>query len=155
MSQKSSETSTQIVVPEKVLPAFQGAVIPHENSSVLDKPTTFLGKVKHLARKSTLVTGLATVFGSIALDGYIDSTVQFADPFSPVAVTAGIIATIFGGFAATAVGLDSTILGSGKYTPLPPTKKYLELEHSSKKSHIAPFDSWDSLFDKTTSKASN
>lgn len=152
MSQTSSEISNELVVPEKVLPVFQGAVVLREVPSVLDKPKTFSGKINRMAKKSTLVTGLTSVFGSIALDGYIDSTVQFADPFSHVAITVGIVAVVLGGMVATAVGLDSTILGSGKYTPLPPTKKYLELEKANTKSHIAPFDSWDSLFEKTTSK---
>lgn len=150
MTQTSSENTNELVLPEKLSPAFHNAVVTRVDASVLDKPKTFSGKVKRLARKSTFVTGLTTIFGTIALDEYIDTTVQFADPFSPVAVSAGIIAITISGFAAFAVGLDSTILGSGKYTPLPPSKRYLELEASNRKSSIAPFDAWDSVFKKNS-----
>lgn len=151
VSDTASAVEDKLIVPKKVLPAFHSSILPREESSVLDKPATFSGRVKRLCAKSSLVTGLTTVFGLIAVDEFIETTVKFTDPAAPVLSNVAVIAGILGGFVLTSMGIDSAIMGNGKYAPLPPTKRYLELEASSRKSVIAPFSSWDEMFENTGS----
>lgn len=147
--------SCELEVPKKVLPAFQSSILPRAEASVLDKPTTVFGKAKRLFLKSTFTTGVTAIFGSIALDEFIDTTLQFATPGVDLTATLGVTGIMLGGFALTALGAISIAKGDCAYAPLPASKEYLELEKTNMKTMIAPFKTWDNMFDKSSVITSN
>ena len=152
MSQECSHPKGALVVPDKVAPYFSGEILPKPDYSVGLRPKNFRGKVGYYANKSMLLTGPTFLIGSGSGLAFVVTAVP--DPsllLGATAMMAFLVGTLKG-LSDTVLGVISVVVGDGKYSPLSPTKKYLDLESSKQKSTIAPFEAWDQMFNKNDAR---
>lgn len=136
-----------IVVPEPAVPAFSNAILPKPELAVKVPPKTLEGKLKNGLKKSSLITAPVLTLGCL---GQLAVAPQFLD-FNFLNVMIVMSLGVFGtstGIVGSLHAVDSLIKGDRSWTPLPPTKKFLELEAAKQKSLIQPFKDWDDVFAK-------
>ena len=152
MSQACSHPKSALVVPDKVAPYFSGEILPKPDDSVGLRPKNFRGKVGYYANKSMLLTGPTFLIGSGS--GFAFAVTAVPDPSLLMVATVlmTFLAGTLKGASDTILGVNSVVVGDGKYSPLSPTKKYLELEASKQKAIIAPFENWDQIFNKNDAR---
>lgn len=140
-----------LVVPEQVAPAFQGEILPKQAPTLAARPKTFKGKVGRFFQKSTLITApvLGLSFSSFFLFG--PGFLEFNFISAMVVMVGGTVGTGFS-LLWTMNAVESLNQGDNELTPLPPTKKHLELEAERQKPVIQPFKDWDDMFSKNVSK---
>lgn len=155
MSQACSHPHGAMVVPEKIVPYFQADLLPKPESSVTEMPKSFGGRIKYFVDKSSLLTGTSLFFGSMTALAYSIETIP--DPTMLTAAGVTLTSAFAGGLGLTRMALGFQSIGAGdmKYAPLPPTKKFLELEETKKASAIAPFENWDNMFNKNDARIQN
>jgi hypothetical protein len=143
-----SHPNGALIVPNKVIPAFQGSLLPRDESAGLDKPKTFGGKIAKFVRKTSLLTCPPLLIGSFT--GLATAITTMPDASLPLVMI--ITVTTLGGFSTGALGtinsIASIIYGDRKYAPLPPTKEYQALQKSKADAVIKPFEDWDDMFRK-------
>lgn len=153
MTAESSHPQGSLVVPTKVIPAFQGAILPREESSLVTKPVTLQGKLKYYAKKSSMIASSALITSSGGFILALEHLIPHPDPLTAL-ITAGPLSLAMAtGLAGFVVGLQSIADGSREYAPLPPSKKFLALEGQKREAVIVPFDQWDGIFRKNDARA--
>lgn len=141
-----------IVVPEPAVPAFRNAILPKPELAITVPPKTLKGKFKNGLKKSGLITAPVLTLGCL---GQVAVAPQFLDfNFLNVMLVMGLgVVGTSTGIVGSIHAIDSLIKGDRSWTPLPPTKKFLELEVAKQKPVIQPFKDWDDVFDRANRKA--
>lgn len=153
MSEPSSEASNVLVVPQKVIAGFQEVAIGNSDNSYPIKPDTLGSKLTHYTKKSTLVTA-PLVSTALTVASFSTAISVIGDNFLVyVASLLGAAFSIVGGILGLAAGFVSIQEGDRSFAPLPASKKYLESKEKAKQVSIAPFDSWDVVFEKNALNA--
>lgn len=147
-----SHLSAQLVIPGKIDSSFENVTVLPDELSKYDKPEQGKHMLRYYIQKSTLITGPLLVFGSLTGNTALYQAGLTGDMGSAMAVAGG--AYIFGaaGFVATLLGLSSLFHGDRCFTPFRPTNNFLKLRESERIKAIEPFDSWDRVFEKNTTK---
>lgn len=150
MTETCAHPKGALVVPEKVVPAFAGSLLPRETSSSLKERKTLLGRLHILGCKASAIASPILAIGS--LQGYmaISEAIPNPDLVTLLGVTCSSLGLMVIGGLGTVISFSSLMEGDRKYFPLPPSKKYLAQEASKQKAMIAPFEDWDNIFDKNS-----
>lgn len=154
MSCKSSNTNNVLVVPPAIIAGFKEVSIGNkENTNVeLDTPRR---KISYYMKKSTLVS-VPLVSAALTVSSFSTAISVIGDnAFIYGALILGATFSTIGGIGGLTAGLVSISEGDRSFAPLPASKKYLELKEKAKQVSIAPFDSWDSIFEKNNIQAIN
>lgn len=146
------DTSTELVVPAKVLPSFNGAIAVPNEYSAFEKPEKGKLRVRYYLQKSALITGPLVTMGTVAGDMAVAQSGIDFNALSAVAILMGSVFTITGGLFATLAGTLSLARGDGYFTPFRPTKTYLESRKHLEDKILMPFDAWDNLFERANIK---
>lgn len=152
MTQVCLHPKGAIVVPETAVPAFSHAILPKPELAVTLPPKTLKGKILRGFQKSTLITAPVVAVGGIGGMMAAPLFLEFTVANALVVLVGGMVTSVFG-MGGTLCAVDSLNKGDRNWTPLPPTKKYLELEARKQESVIQPFKNWDEVFDRTNRKS--
>lgn len=148
MTETCSHPKGSLVVPQKVIPAFAGSLLPRNDVTAVETKKTGMGRLKTSFRKATGIISPVVTLSSFSWLFYNAHTIPNPDMFTLTTVTLGSTVGIVTGWFGTAVSLTSFQNGDRKYFPLPATKEYLEREENKQKALITPFKEWDSIFAK-------
>lgn len=143
----------KIAVPKTLESSFASSILPKDPAYVHHKPTTILGKIGNVAKRSLIFTAPAV---SLASAGNLvplmvnHGHVYLGDPQAGMILmqTGGYTISMMLGLLASAMVAVDTSVGRRAFTPLPPTKRFLEIEEANQKSLISPFADWDKVFSK-------
>lgn len=151
MTPVEQSSSSSLIVPPQVESHFSAEILPKTDFSKEKIYAERWGKIRYMARKSSLLTGSALMTGSIV-------TGMEAISLSSLGVTAPSLSLFLlqmicvsgslGGAIVASFGGLSIIDGSRRYAPLPASKRYLAEQASNQRSVITPFEDWDKVFSK-------
>lgn len=144
------QTSTQLVVPDKIVSAFTEVSTLPDELSKYDKPEPGMGKLSKLrygVQKTALINGPLAVTVALGGNAALFQAGVTVDPLTAITVAGGAYLIGAAGSVATLLGLSSLFCGDRCFTPFRPTKKFLQLREKEQTKVIQPFDSWDAVFE--------
>lgn len=148
MTETCSHPKGTLVVPEKVIPAFQNSLLPRISPTVVEPKKTISRSLKAVFNKSTAISGPALAIGSMT--GFVSFAQVDPNPdlFTLMGVTLAFMTGMVGGSFGAVNSFISLINGDREFFPLPATKEYLQRELSKQDALITPFSEWDKVFAK-------
>lgn len=134
-----------LIVPNKLVPSFQDALIPNPQS-LIEYPRS-PSKIKRFFRKTSIITGPVTALASGGTFLSLMAAMPTLDnPFALWGIAFSTGFGIFAGGTLTSKALLSIETGDGKFSLQGPSKDFLAIEESKKQKAIAPFNQWDAIF---------